>query len=216
MISTIIVTRSRACSVKTLHLIMNINMACIKNRKQNEINFVNDDPFEIADMITKKIHERERIIFVDYGVGMSDIAGTEHLVKDFENDQNCVVMPAVTEGIDWSKVKDNIVRKSKEPVEQAGMNFDTEIGDHIKDCLYKVKSTIPRLYAIDCKKTVEQLKNRKKATIFIPPKRNEMFEKFLEKGLNIYAYTKAKVFLSYQYESIGKINQAYGLTKTES
>lgn len=214
MITTIIVTRSRSCSVKTLHLIMNINMACIKNRKQNEINFVNDDPFEIADLITKKIHEKKRIIFIDYGVGISDNEAVEYLVKDFHEDQNCIVMPAVTEGIDWNKVKDNIVKNKAEPVEQAGMGFDTEVGDHITDCLYKVRATTPRLYALDCEKTVELLKNRKKATIFIPPKRNEMFEKLLEKGLNIYAYTKAKVFLSYQYESIGKISEAYGLVKS--
>lgn len=214
MISTIIVTRSRSCSVKTLHLIMNINMACIKNRKQNEINFVNDDPFEIADLITKKIHDKKRIIFIDYGVGINGDEAVEHLVKDFHKDQNCIVMPAVTEGIDWGKVKDNIVKNEAEPVEQAGMCFDTEVGDHLTDCLYKVKSTVPRLYAIDCEKTVELLKNRKKSTIFVPPKRNEMFEKFLEKGLKIYAYTKARVFLSYQYESIGKISEAYGLVKS--
>ena len=214
MITTVVVTRNRSCSVKTLHLIMSINISCMKNKKYNEIIFINDDPFMIGDLLTKKIHEKDRIIFIDYGVGIAEHDDIERLVKDFEKGYECMVMPCVKEGLDWEKIKTNLVTKSKEPVEQAGMDFDTDVGDHIRDGLYKVTKTSPKLFAIDCKTTVELLKNRKKPTIFLPPKRDEMFEKFIEKKLNIYAYTKARVVIAYQHESIGKISQAYGLTKS--
>jgi len=193
---------------------MSINIACLKNQKKITIVFVNDDPFDIAEMLIKKFHDSERVIFIDYGIGLHEEAVVEKLVKDFEKGQDCLVMPCVKEGLDWDKIKTNILTKSSEPVEQAGMDFDTEVGDHMRDCMYEVSKTTPRLYAIDCERTVELLKNRKKPKIFLPPNRTEMFEKFMEKKINIYAYTKAKVVIAYQHESIGKITEAYGLSKS--
>ena len=50
----IIVTRSKSCHVKTLHTILRFNLMCLqKGNIENEVVFVNDDPFNKAETIQK-------------------------------------------------------------------------------------------------------------------------------------------------------------------
>ena len=64
-ICTIVVTRSKSCAVKTLHTILKLNIFCLQKNVQNEILYVNDDPFDKVDMIQKALTKCDRIFFVD-------------------------------------------------------------------------------------------------------------------------------------------------------
>ena len=70
--ATIIVTRSKSCHVKTLHSILKFNLMCLQNNCENEIVFVNDDPFYKADTIAKYIKTHERLLFIDFGIQIDD------------------------------------------------------------------------------------------------------------------------------------------------
>ena len=65
-LSTIIVTRSNACHVKTLHTILRMNIRCVQNNIANQIVFVKDDPFEKAEVIHKNLKTSDRLLFIDF------------------------------------------------------------------------------------------------------------------------------------------------------
>ena len=69
---TLIVTRSKSCSVKTLHTILKMNIHCIQQSVQNEILYVNDDPFEKAEMIKRCISRCDRLFFIDFGINVDE------------------------------------------------------------------------------------------------------------------------------------------------
>ena len=79
-ICTIIVTRSKSCSVKTLHTVLRTNIECIQRNVQNEILYVNDDPFEKIEIIKKYMSKCDRIFFVDFGINVDD-ASIKQLLK---------------------------------------------------------------------------------------------------------------------------------------
>ena len=71
--ATIIVTRSKSCHVKTLHSILRFNLLCLqKGGIENEVTFVNDDPFDKADTIHKYIKTHDRLLFIDFGIQIDD------------------------------------------------------------------------------------------------------------------------------------------------
>ena len=92
--ATIIVTRSKSCSVKTLHTILRFNLLCMQNRgTENEVVFVNDDPYEKCEIIQKYIKTHDRIFFIDFGIAVDDLS----LSKCFDKYEGIggVVFPAV-------------------------------------------------------------------------------------------------------------------------
>ena len=73
--ATIIVTRSKSCSVKTLHTILRFNLLCMQKRgTENEVVFVNDDPYEKCEIIQKYIKTHDRIFFIDFGIAVDDLS----------------------------------------------------------------------------------------------------------------------------------------------
>ena len=52
-IVTILVTRSKACHVKTLHTVLRINVQCLQKNINNQITYVDDDPFQKAEAVQK-------------------------------------------------------------------------------------------------------------------------------------------------------------------
>jgi len=50
---TIVTTRSKSCSVKTLHAILRLNMRCLQKNINNEITYVIDDPYAKAEAVQK-------------------------------------------------------------------------------------------------------------------------------------------------------------------
>ena len=113
---TIITTRSKSCSVKTLHAILRLNMRCLQRNINNEITYVIDDPYAKAEAVQKYMKTHDRIVFIDFGIGVDD----ESLDQIFQPHDNvgCLVFPGVNEGIDWDMFKEKIKSDSKEPPSQ--------------------------------------------------------------------------------------------------
>ena len=82
---------------------MNINI--ISSGNQHEISFVNDDPFDINNMIYDKINTADRLVFIDYSIHV-DTDSMKYLLSPFTDpDYHILVLPCVTEGVDWAKFK---------------------------------------------------------------------------------------------------------------
>ena len=81
---TLITTRSKSCSVKTLHTILRMNIRCIQYSHQNEILYVNDDPFEKVDMIMQCLKKCDRLLFIDFGVNVDD-GSIKQIFEPLEN-----------------------------------------------------------------------------------------------------------------------------------
>ena len=205
-IVTIIVTRSKSCSVKTLHTILRLNMVCLQKSINNEITYVNDDPFEKAEMIQKYMKNHERIIFIDFGISL-DQESIEEVFKKHEG-VGCLVFPGVKEGIDWDLFKSKVKTDSKEPVSQMGLHFDTEVGKLVSENIYQVISTDPKAWMMNTKNVIKNIKDKKSGNWKIYPK---MFEKFKEQGVRVYAFTAAKLTMTYTHECISNIMNAAGV-----
>jgi len=178
----------------------------------NEIVFVNDDPYEKCDAITDAVKKMpDKILFVDFGVGMDD----ESILQVFEKHEGvgCLVFPGVKEGIDWglfkAKVRDD---ECLEPNSQMGLHFDTEVSRKISENLYTVESTGARVWIMNCKNASKFLKDKKTANIKILPRAESMFQKFKENGMKIHAFTAAKLTMTYSHECISNILNAAGVS----
>tara|TARA_B100001559_G_scaffold320956_1_gene335104 strand:- start:7761 stop:8411 length:651 start_codon:yes stop_codon:yes gene_type:complete len=210
--ASIIVTRNKSCHVKTLHTILRFNLFCLqKGGVENEVVFVNDDPFEKSEIIHRYMKTHERLFFVDYGIHVDD----ESLKILFQNHDGigCLVLPGVKEGIDWNMFKNKVKNKSKEPVEQLGLSFDTVVDRNkkISDGIYVVSTTSAKSWLMLTKNVIKHIKDKKSSNFKIYPKLETMFSKFKESGVKIHAYTKAKLVMTYNHECISNILNAYGV-----
>ena len=205
-LATIIVTRSKSCHVKTLHGVLRLNIKCLQKSINNQIVYVNDDPFEKADVIQKCMKTHDRIIFIDFGIGVD----TDSIDQCFEKHENvgCLVFPGVMEGVDWDIFKKKIKENSTEPVSQMGLHFDTELGMKISNDIYRVTSTNARAWMMNTKNVIKNIKEKKTGSWKIHPK---MFEKFKEKNVRIYAFTAAKLIMTYTHECVSNILNAAGV-----
>ena len=203
---TIITTRSKSCSVKTLHSILRLNITCLQKQINNEIVFVNDDPYEKAEMVQKYMKSHDRILFIDFGIGVDE----NSIAQCFEAHEGvgCLVFPGVKEGIDWDVFKSKVRRESTEPVEQMGLAFDTSVGNKISQNIYQVNHTTARCWMMNTKNTLKSIKDRKTGNWKIYPK---MFEKFKEQGVRINAFSASKLTLTYTHECVSNILNAAGV-----
>lgn len=211
-ITTILTTRSKSCHVKTLHTILRLNLKCLERGVHNEIVFVNDDPYDKADVIADAIKKTpDKVLFIDFGVGMDD----DSILQVFENYEGigCLVFPGVKEGIDWglfkAKVRDD---ECLEPNSQMGLHFDTEVSRKISDNVYMVESTSAKAWIMYCKNATKHIKDRKTGNIKILPRSEHMFRRFKEDGMKIHAFTAAKLTMTYSHECISNILNAAGVS----
>ena len=211
-ISLIATTRNASIAVRTLHTILNMNIACIKSDNRFEINFVKDNQIEKNKTILKKIKSSDRILMLDYGIAL-DVESIKKIFSKFEQGYSLQVFPCVSENIDWEMFKSKISKGSKEPHEQMGMNFDTEVSKKISDDNYVVKKTTPRAWVAESKQVLRCIKDKKGETIKLPNTNEEFFEKLLSKGVKMYAFTAAKPIISYQHECIGNILESANVNK---
>ena len=215
-IVTILVTRSKSCHVKTLHTILRMNIACIQNGHKNEISFVHDDPFAKAKAIEKLMTMSDRILFVDFGIGIDEVS-IQEMFKMGE-DVGCLVYPGVKEGIDWAMFKDKVRSDVDEPRHQMGLSFDTDVDEKISEDIYTVKNTSARAWVMDCKSVSDTLKSydgdKKFGATLIPPRTDMMFFKFREVGVKIIAFTAAKLTMTYGHECISSLINSAGVKST--
>ena len=207
---TIVVTRSGACHVKTLHTILRCNIKSMQNEGvQHEIAFVNDDPYAKSECIENSMKTHDRIFVIDFGIQVDD----ESLATVFEPNENMhvLVFPAVTDGIDWNMFKDKVVNGSSEPTRQMGMHFDTTVSSCISENYYNVTSTSAKTWLMMCKPTLRRVKCRRTGDVKIYPKSEKMFDKFRENGVKIVAYTAANIVITYTHECLGNILNSAGI-----
>ena len=100
-----------------------------------------------------------------------------------------------------------------EPLSQAGLNFDTQVSQRIREDNYKVTKTIPRAWVVESKNIIKTLKEKKGATLKLPAQTHELFEKFLAKGVKTYAFVGAQLSITYQHECLSNILQSAGIVK---
>ena len=203
-ITTIVVARSKACSVKTLHSILRLNVMCIQKGIQNNIVYVNDDPYEKTEMIQSYMKTTDRIIFIDFGVGMDDGSITQCL-EPHEN-VGCLVFPGVKEGIDWNLFKEGVQKNSNEPVEQLGLHFDTKINNKISENIYNVISTNAKAWIMNTKNVIKSQSKCKDKKLS-----NKLFDKLKQQDVRIYAYTASKLTITYSHECMSSIVNAAGV-----
>lgn len=208
-IATILVTRGKSCHVKTLHTILKFNIRCMKTGTENEVIFVNDEPFEKAEIIYKYLKSHDRIFFVDFGISVDE--GSLDKVFEKHDGVGCLVFPGVTEGIDWGMFKEKVVSKSKEPIEQMGLHFDTIVANRISDDIYAVNETSAKSWVMMNKNVMKHLKDKKNGAFKIHPRMKNMFLKFKEAGIKIHAYTAAKLVMTYSHECISNILNTAGV-----
>jgi len=208
-IATILVTRGKSCHVKTLHTILKFNLKCMQRGVENEVVFVDDEPFEKAEIIYKYLKSHDRIFFVDFGISVDEASIDK--VFDKHDGIGCLVFPGVTEGIDWGMFKEKVVSKSNEPVEQMGLHFDTIVANRISDDIYAVNETSAKSWVMMNKNVMKHLKDKKNGSFKIHPRMKNMFLKFKEAGIRIHAYTEAKLTMTYSHECISNILNAAGV-----
>ena len=172
----------------------------------NEISYVDDDPFLKAEIVERFMKTHDRIIFVDFGVALDDASVAECFEK--HEKVGMVVFPGVKDGIDWGLFKHKIKSGSSEPVEQMGLNFDTDVSMKISNDIYRVKSTQAKAWFMNTKNTIKSIKDKKSGKWAVNPK---MFDKFIDQGVRIYAFTAAKLTLTYTHECISNILNAAGV-----
>jgi peroxiredoxin family protein len=204
-ICTVVTTRSKSCSVKTLHTILKLNIHCIQNNVQNEILYVNDDPFEKVDVIQKCLPRCDRLFFIDFGIGVDE----ESVKQIFGNHEGVgvLVFPGVKEGIDWGLFKHKVQEGSTEPVSQMGLNFDTEVSKKISNDIYSVTSTEAKSWVMFSKNVMKNAKD-KKGNFNLNVR---ILEKLKEQGVKIYAFTAAKLIMTYSHECVSNILNAAGI-----
>ena len=203
-IVTLLVTRSKSCHVKTLHSVLRLNIRCIQKNVKNEIAYVDDDPYKKAEVIQRYMKTHDRIIFIDFGIGVDDGS----LDQCFEKHEGvgCLVFPGVKEGIDWDMFKQKVKDGIDEPASQMGLHFDTEVGKKVGKDIYQVTKTDARAWMMNVKnvsKTLQKHKDQK-----VSPK---MFEKFSQQGVRVCAFTASKLTMTYTHECVSNILNAAGV-----
>ncbi len=204
-ICTIVVTRSKSCSVKTLHSVLKLNIHCLRNNVQNEILYVNDNPFDVVEMIQKTLTKCDRIFFVDFGISV-DEESIKQIFKDHEG-IGALVFPGVKDGIDWGLFKHKVREGSEEPVSQMGLNFDTEVDRKISTDIYTVTNTNARSYVLFTKNIMKNARD-KKGNVNLHVR---MFEKLREQKVKIHAFTASKLIMTYTHECVSNILNAAGV-----
>ncbi|QIG59974.1 hypothetical protein [Dishui Lake phycodnavirus 4] len=211
-LASIIVTRSKSCHVKTLHTILRLNIRCLENRWEHKIHFVNDDPFQKAEMIEGCMKDYDRIVFIDFGIQMDD-ESIQHIFNDMEG-SGVLVYPGVTEGIDWDMFKDKVRNDSSEPIAQMGLYFDTDVYKEISNDIYSVKTTRARCWVMNTKNVAKAIKDKKTGKYKIYAKMETMFDKFKQDGVKINAFVGAKLTATYNHECIANILHTAGVQAT--
>ena len=205
-LSLLLGTKNKSLSVKTLHSILKLNILLLQRGIHTNISFVNENPFTISETITRDIKKYDRIIFISYSIYV-DETSLEKLIGDIPKGYNGIILPAVTEGIDWdmfrNKVKSGV---DTEPYSQMGLNFDTEVGTKINEDFWAVKSTDPKAWVLDCNNSLKHLKEKKGHGVKIPPRVRDLFSK-----LKMCAFTKAELTVTYTHECLGNILEAAGV-----
>lgn len=204
-LTTIVVTRNKSASVKTLHTLLKLNIVCLEKGVHNRIIFTNDDFPTRRTNLQKNLKTTDRLLWIDYGIHIDE----DSLRQVVSNDWNWhgIVFPCVTEGINWEDFKTNI--DTTEPISQKGLSFDTTVGKKVSGDFYTIKHTNPKCF---CVNTKHLLKNIKKINLDF----GELFKELSDTKFKTVAYTAARLVVTYPHECLGNILGAAGVTANKA
>ena len=208
-LTTIVVTRNKACHVKTLHTLLRLNLICMHHGHHHNIHFVVDDPFERSQSILKHLKMCDRILFIDYSIFI-DHPTCDKIFTKFEKFDG-LIFPCVKEGVDWEAFKRKTAKETTEPLEQLALEFDTTISQKISESMYKVVKSDPKCWVLECKSAIKALRERKGEGIKLPARNSEIFDRMLENGIKIYAWTAARLTVTYPHECLSNILESAGV-----
>jgi hypothetical protein len=213
LINTILVQRSRSCHVKTLHLMLRINLYCMQHGIQQEITYVNDDVNEKSEMIARKLKgNADKLIFIDFGVTITH----DDIPALLGSQAQCAVIPAPAPGVDWGMFRDKVLKGDviNEPVGQQGIHFDTDVSNHVKgqdEGTYQVVKTNPKVWVMNRKACADALKQKKGQGIMVPSRVSEIFDRLVSRGVKVWALTKMSAVVTYPHECVSNILEAAGV-----
>ena len=199
-LTTVIVTRNKSASVKTLHTLLKLNIVCLENNVHNRIMFTNDDFSSKKKTFQKNLKSTDRLLWIDYGIAIDEISLYHTVSRDWK--WHGVVFPCVTEGINWEKFKEGI--DTPEPLSQKGLDFDTVVDKKVHDDFYTITKTNPKCFVLETK---HLLKNMKK----ISHDFEEVFSALNITKFKLVAFTSAKLIVTYPHECLGNILGAAGV-----
>lgn len=182
---------------------MNLNMLCMSKNIHLEIQFVTD-----RSTLHKCIKSSscERLLWLDYGVSIDLDTIKKLALEDFPDGYKVMVVPCVTDEVDWELFRKKTLDGSTEPVNQRGLKFDTTVGQVIKKngtSDFVSSTTDGRVFALDCKAVQKKLRD-----VDSPFKSLEHLKKI---GVKIGVLCTNTVLCHYVYESIGNILESSGV-----
>ena len=216
IINTILVQRSRSCHVKTLHLMLRINLYCMQHGIQQEITYVNDDVNEKAEIISKKLKGgADKIIFFDFGVTISH----DDIPQLMNCAAACAVVAGPVAGVDWGMFRDKVLKGDsiKEPLSQQGIHFDTEVSKQVRgqdEGVYQVIRTDPKVWVMNRKACADALKQKKGQGIWVPSRTSDIFDRLIKRDVKVWALTKISAVVTYPHECVSNILDAAGVRAT--
>lgn len=200
---TVIITRNKSASVKTLHSLLKLNIICIENNVHNRIMFVNDDYNSKKNVVNKKLKGVDRFLWIDYGISIDDQSLRHVVSRDWQ--WHGVIFPCVIEGINWEQFKKNI--DTSEPLSQKGLEFDTSVNKHVRGDFYDIEKTNPRCFCIDTKHFLKNMKSEK----ILHCDFQDTFSKLVSTKFKMVAFTAANLIATYPHECLGSILGASGV-----
>jgi hypothetical protein len=199
------VTKNKSISSTTLHTLMNVHVGCMQRGIHIEIHFISD-----KTTLPNIIRTGERIFFMDYGTNLNnDILRT--VFEPFTDGIEMLVYPAVKEGINWEQFAQKTRADSKEPTPQRGLEFDTVVGNKIRDGLYECEKTEARVWVMDARPVDKRLRGGE-TTIQLPVTHDGiMFARLQQIGVKIGVMSEAVVVCHFVHECFGNILEAAGV-----
>lgn len=206
MIHVCMVTRNKAITVTGLHMLLQLTGRCYqKQDHQININFVED-----TKSLQRLIRQGERVLWVNYGCCLDN--GSFEQIFETVPGRDVLVFPTVKEGIDWNQFRKAVKNDSEEPMHQMGLHFDTDIGSKVSDGVWTVTKSAPQVFVLDGKAVCKKMKTTKGEGLKLPRDIDQIFERMIDSGVKIHAWTKANVLVHYTHECLGNILEATGVS----
>lgn len=196
-------TKNKSIHTTTLHSLMNINMICMSRGIDLNMNFITD-----KSAIAKSLKSCDRLLFFDYGVSVGADTLERLIVEDFPEGYKALVIPCVTENVDWEMFRKKTLDGSSEPVYQRGLSFDISMSPAPKkyaDKLYDYEAGECRVFCIDSKGVLKKLRDGDGGNGF------KSFEHLKKIGVKIGVLRSAPVICHYVYECVGNILDSSGV-----
>jgi hypothetical protein len=199
------VTKNKSISSTTLHTLMNIHVGCMQRGFHIEIHFIED-----KTTLPKIIRNGERIFFMDYGTNLNnEILHT--VFEPFTDGIEMLVYPAVKEGINWEQFIQKTKAGSSEPPPQRGLEFDTIVGNKIRDGLYECEKTAARVWVMDARPVDKRLRGGETPVQLPVTNDGIMFARLQQIGVKIGVMSEAVVVCHFVHECFGNILEAAGI-----